>query len=90
MGTLFQQKVRDGFNVDLNDIESYALRLKRMAERLEDESGPEITIDHLIRIKEVLEIERATNAYIYNGDVYDEQMMGFGELFDRFIKQRGE
>lgn len=74
MGTLFKQEVRRRYSIQRNTILDKIAELKIIAK----ESG--LSIDQVIEVKKVLEQERTNDLYVVNGDVFDEQMAGFGEL----------
>ena len=79
MGSLFNQDVRKLLTVTFNDIESELLELQKLSTKMK------VTLDQTIKVREILELKRKNNLYVANGDIFDEQMEGFGNLLDIFI-----
>lgn len=46
-----------------------------------------VSLDQVIQVRAILEQERRNNLYKTNGDVFDEQMAGIGELIGAFINR---
>lgn len=82
MGTLFNQEARKTLTVDILDIESELLELNKIANKLQ------ITLDQAIKVREILEIKRRNNLAVHNGDIFDEQMSGFGELLKEYLEKK--
>ena len=80
MGTLFKQDPRKSFNVSKSDVEEFLEEVKTVAR----ESN--INIPDVIETYRVLENRRRNNLYHYNGDVFDEQIAGIGEIFKDFVE----
>jgi hypothetical protein len=78
MGTLFKQSARRYWEFDKVDLMNYIETLKEVAKKTE------LTIDQVIEVAKIKEQERTNNIYVANGDAHDEQMTGFGELFQEF------
>jgi len=79
MGTLFAQKPRPYYVVDADELDD---QIKIMVEL---SKAHKTTLDQVISISHVLELKRANDLYAYNGDAFDEQMQGFGELLQELI-----
>lgn len=45
----------------------------------------DVSLDQVIQVRAILEQERRNNLYKTNGDVFDEQMAGIGELIGALI-----
>jgi hypothetical protein len=76
MGTLFDQPARQSFRVNENEIEEFIL---------ETEKYPGVSLSDYIKLVDVLEYRRRTNHMIIDRDVWDEQMIGFGELLKQLL-----
>jgi len=75
MGTLFDQKPRKNWDVDSSDIEFYLEQSLEIAKKLD------VNLDQVLKTREVIQRERYNNLYVANGVTFDEQMAGFGKLF---------
>ena len=80
MGTLFNQRVRESYEVDYEDVR-HALRNAR-----EISKGMHISIGDVIRMYRVLEMKRANNLKVWDGGAKDEQLAGFGEILNRLTE----
>ena len=76
MGTLFEQPVRRTLDVNSVDIENFINQISGYS------FSPDhsISISEMIKIVEVLEYRRRTDVMIENGNIFDEQIAGIGEL----------
>lgn len=74
MGTLFKQEPRPFYAVGMDDIDDQIKLMGALSK------AHKIPLDKVISIAHVLELRRANDLYAYNGDAFDEQMQGFGEL----------
>ncbi len=79
MGTLFEQSPRGRYLI----TERHLLLAAEEIQNVSDKTG--LTINQVIEIRKILEEERKNNISVSNGDVFDEQMAGFGELIQKFI-----
>lgn len=75
MGTLFEQNPRENHWVTRGELEDEIISLKKIA------LNSSITLDQAIAIRTYLETERRNWLYTDNGDAWDEQIGGLGELF---------
>ena len=82
MGTLYDQPPRGLKSISLEKVENELKFLIEIADR------NEVDLQDVISVANLLEKERATNAYIENGDIHDEQMMGIGEILERLINNK--
>ncbi len=69
MGTLYKQSERDYDQIDELIVGAFMMKYE-----LDD------TNENILRSIELLEYKRRTDFMINNGDRFDEQMAGFGEL----------
>ena len=76
MGTLFNQSPRAYCKVEISDIDNFLENAVRLAEKYH------INVSDVIAAKSALEQEISNNLYVKNGDTFDEQMAGFGELIE--------
>ena len=74
MGTLFNQPPRKMLSISENDIENEIETIKLMM----DKYG--ITFLEAKEVLLLLEKKRKNDLYVVNGDIFDEQMHGIGEL----------
>jgi len=81
MGTLFDQPERDNCNVNRDQIED----LTEVAMELSKKLG--VSVADVIAAARVCQLERANDLYVRNGDVFDEQMGGFGQLLQELIAE---
>lgn len=72
MGTLFKQEPRNDYRVD--DLSQFLEEAVKLAKQ------HSIPISDVIAAKHALELERRNNLYRANGDAFDEQVAGIGEL----------
>jgi hypothetical protein len=79
MGTLFDQPVRNRQEVPYKDIEYFLETSCQLA------LDYDVSISDVIQARKVLEMERANTLRVGNGDIFDEQMGGFGELLRELI-----
>jgi hypothetical protein len=74
MGTLFHQEPRNWRSITESDIKEHIEMIKQLAKETK------LTVDQVIKVEELLELERRNNLYVSNGDIHDEQMQGLGEI----------
>ena len=77
MGTLFDQQPRDYKTVSPDHIEAFIDDAARIAKKYK------LSVAEVIESAKVLEMERQNSLYAANGDAWDEQLAGFGELLSR-------
>lgn len=82
MGTLKNQTIRAKFNVLSNDLSYEIEHVKQLAK----EHG--IDVSEAIKLLQILEYRRRTDFMIDNGDRHDEQLAGFAELIEKFLKDQ--
>lgn len=78
MGTLTNQPPRNKLDID-------SAEMMRAIRFVEDNSTGEFTPRDIIEIGKMLEMRRANDLAVMNGDIHDEQMAGIGERFDQLI-----
>jgi hypothetical protein len=74
MSTLFDQPQRKFYTVNFSEIDEFL----SSASKLSKKHG--ISITEVIAAKTALELERRNDLYAANGDAFDEQIAGIGEL----------
>ena len=77
MGTLFHQRERDWLNVTDDGVErflEYAITLSKKYK---------VKVSDVLEVYKVLEMQRANDLYVKNGDAFDEQMAGIGKLLQK-------
>jgi hypothetical protein len=77
MGTLFDQPPRnwcDDFNIhgEIDEIENII-----------NETHLDLTFSDVVSLLTMLQLRRRNNLYVNNGDTFDEQMEGIGELLQK-------
>lgn len=76
MGTLFHQRERDSFGVTKPDVDHFLQAAVELSKK------HKVDVSDVIEAFKVLEMERTNNLYHWNGDAFDEQMAGIGEILD--------
>jgi len=74
MGTLFDQPPRKHFRISDDELEGWVSIALKLA------SEYEIGVADVIAAKAALEAERRNDLYAHNGDIFDEQIAGIGDL----------
>lgn len=74
MGILGDQSPRNSFSQDLTEYVQY---LKEVGKK----TG--LTIDQVMRAAEIMELRRRNDLYREDGDYFDEQIGGLGNILDR-------
>ena len=78
MGTLFNEPRRNYFDIDFKYVKSDCEEIKNIAK----ETG--LSVADVIEVYKIKTQNRSIDCYVDNGDIWDEQMAGFGELFKSF------
>ena len=78
MGTLYNEPPRKYFDIDFKYVKSDCEEIKKIAK----ETG--LSIADVIEVYKIKTQNRSIDCYVANGDIWDEQMAGFGELFKSF------
>lgn len=79
MATFKHQHPRNYHGITKNDKETFISEVKEFSKK----SG--FTIDQTLKCFEILEISRATTTYVANGDIHDEHMMGFADIYQELV-----
>lgn len=74
MGTLFDQAERDYKRVSSVDVDDF------LAIALDLAKKHSIDVATVVAAKHALEIQRQNSIYVANGDAFDEQIAGLGEI----------
>lgn len=77
MGTLFNQSARDSRSVSMSEVDGFLADAVALAKK------HSLTVSEVIAARDVLERRRQNDLYTANGDAFDEQMAGFGELLQQ-------
>ena len=78
MGTLYNEPPRNYFDIDLKYIKSECEEIKKIAKETN------MSVADVIEVYKIKTKNRSIDCYVDNGDKWDEQMAGFGELFKSF------
>jgi hypothetical protein len=79
MGTLFNQSIRQAHSISQIELERRVDVYESIIKKRD------ITMSELIELNKALEMERANDLRVNDGDAKDEQLAGFGELMQEFI-----
>lgn len=74
MGTLFNQQPRKSFVVEESDCDFFLSSVVRLSQKFK------MTTAEILEAYKILEMERKNNLFVWDGDAFDEQLAGFGEL----------
>jgi hypothetical protein len=74
MGTLFNQSPRNYREYNENKIGEFLETVLKLSQKYK------IPTNEIIHAVEVLELRRKNDLYVANGDTFDEQMAGLGNL----------
>jgi hypothetical protein len=74
MGTLFSQPERENKKVTIENIDNFLSAACELATK------HKIEIRDVIAAKHTLEISRRNDLYVLNGNIFDEQLAGFGDI----------
>ena len=74
MGTLFQQSNRGNPDNEESDIKFLLSNLKQLSEE------ENLTDDQIIELLKAAQLKRRNDLYRDNGDAWDEQIAGIGEI----------
>jgi len=72
MGTLQDQPPRNSYHYDLD---------LAMRDFIEISKKHKVPVETVIEANKVMELERRNKITVNNGDIHDEQMAGFGDIF---------
>lgn len=78
MGTLINQPPRDYKTIDQHDV----INEIKSIEEIADVTG--FSVDQVIKVRSILEMKRRNSLYVANGDIFDEQIGGIGQLIEEF------
>lgn len=77
MGTLFNQPERKYQRVSSDHLDSFLQDIASLSKK----HG--ISVSDAIAAARVLELSRQNDLYVSNGDIFDEQVAGIGELLEK-------
>lgn len=75
MGTLFSQSERESKKITIENVDNFLSAVCELATK------HKIDVKDVIAAKHALEMSRRNDLYVMNGNVLDEQLAGFGEIF---------
>ncbi len=77
MGTLYSQTPRNYRDVEIADLDEF------LSAALEISKKHKIPVADVIAASRVLQLKRTNDLYVANGDAFDEQIAGIGELLEK-------
>lgn len=83
MGTLFNQPERKSYRIDENRLEDFMSLIYLIMKKYDT------NLENAIKIIEVYEFRRRNELMLSDSDIKDEQLAGFGELFQQLIEAVG-
>ena len=87
MGTLFSQEPRKYHRISMNDVSDFLSDAKDLASKLK------VGVEDVIAAKHTLELQRRNDLYAANGDAFDEQVAGLGDILKEIqsaLQERSE
>jgi hypothetical protein len=79
VGTLFNQEPRNYRLISPDDLRSFLESATHLAKEFN------ISVSDVIQAKKALEMERQNSLYVANGDAFDEQLAGLGEILQDLV-----
>jgi hypothetical protein len=76
MSTLTTQPPREFQRIEMSELETFIKEVINVAK------NQKVDLPLVLEAYKILEIKRRNDLYVRNGDAFDEQMAGFGELFE--------
>ena len=77
MGTLSNQETRNHIRVEASALDEFISSAVKLAQK------HKIHVSDVISASRVLELSRSNDLYVNNGDAFDEQIAGIGELLQK-------
>jgi hypothetical protein len=77
MGTLFNQEPRNHLHVEASNLDEFLSSAVKLSQK------HKIPVSDVISASRVLELSRRNDLYVNNGDAFDEQVAGIGELLQK-------
>jgi len=74
LGTLFSQSERNYRRVSATDVDDFLADVLKIAKK------HNVSVTDVLSAKSALEAERRNDLYVANGDAFDEQIGGIGQL----------
>jgi len=74
MGTLTEQPHRKYRVYDDEEVQTFIRQIKNTAKK------NDLSVDQTLKVFELLEKERSNTIYVDNGNIWDEQIGGIGEI----------
>lgn len=83
MGTLFEQPPRNALYLSQHEIKTF------MDDALALSAQYKVSLETILKVYEIKELERRNNLYKTNGDILDEQLAGFGVILEKISESLG-
>lgn len=80
MGTLFNQEPRPFRIITTEDVISFIEDMQKISKKTK------LEINEVIKVVEILELRRKNDLFIDDGDTFDEQMSGIGEIMNELVE----
>ena len=80
MGTLFEQAERRPHYVENKDVKQFLEEAIELSRQFKE------PLETILKAYEIKEMERRNNLYKSNGDTFDEQMAGLGEILEKIAE----
>ena len=80
MGTLYSQQPRKWHEVTGGQLDTFLLCATELAKK------HKVAVADVVASARVLELRRANDLYVGNGDVFDEQLAGIGQELQRIAE----
>lgn len=77
MGTLFKQNPRNELQVKASDLDGFLSSVVNLSQK------HKISFTDVISASRVLELKRRNDLFVSNGDTFDEQIAGMGEILEK-------
>jgi hypothetical protein len=77
MSTLFNQPEREHKRAMPSNIDDFLTFARDLAQK------HKVDVATVVAVKQALELQRRNDLQVANGDVFDEQMAGFGEILGK-------
>ena len=79
MGTLQSQPARNYRHMGMTEVMSEIKDIQSVAK------NANVTFDQALRVFELLELRRRNSLFVDNGNIWDEQIAGIGQILDRMV-----
>ena len=80
MGTLYSQQPRKSHEITEGQLDSFLAFVSGLAQK------HKVPVADVVASARVLELRRANDLYVGNGDIFDEQIAGIGQELQRIAE----